>query len=444
MGLWVRLSAPVDDGQLSWTFFLEDPFKQMDATLENKTKQNTFSLSWVCKSKNTGAQEKQKGAQAELHKGWAAPTSGPWCGALQVPQHSQLHLIWCWKASALTGTHLHKYFVLPGKCRGLCVHTGLREGLASPLRHSCRHASSFYHFSQAQLQALFGWRPILRKSLLDWPEKPHESCEVEREVRKRTVLIKKASPNPSARLPAARCVTCRAERRSDAPCHTVHGRVLPPHTASRTDAPPPRTFPKSCRPRACLAASSSRAGPRRATAPGPPRGPAAPGGEAAPGGGAGRREDRLGGRRCRGARRREGGGAMVSGPGDTEGVGRPAASRRAGAAAADGCGVVGRSARSACGLPGDICEVACETSAPFRFTLVGGQDNGYAFYWEMQCLSNVIWSLKCGGRARLGCSWKIGVSFPCSYLLLQYGFINTCLKSLVVDKYGEEIWEKLR
>lgn len=144
---------------------------------------------------------------------------------------------------------------------------------------------------------------------------------MEREVRKRTVLIKKASPNPSARLPAARCVTCRAERRSDAPCHTVHGRVLPPHTASRTDAPPPRTFPKSCRPRACLAASSSRAGPRRATAPGPPRGPAAPGGEAAPGGGAGRREDRLGGRRCRGARRREGGGAMVSGPGDTEGVG---------------------------------------------------------------------------------------------------------------------------
>ncbi|XP_052542365.1 guanylate cyclase soluble subunit beta-2-like isoform X4 [Tympanuchus pallidicinctus] len=26
----------------------------------------------------------------------------------------------------------------------------------------------------------------------------------------------------------------------------------------------------------------------------------------------------------------------------------------------------------------------------------------------------------------------------------MYGFINTCLKSLVVDKYGEEIWEKLR
>uniref|UniRef100_A0A672UY28 guanylate cyclase n=1 Tax=Strigops habroptila TaxID=2489341 RepID=A0A672UY28_STRHB len=29
-------------------------------------------------------------------------------------------------------------------------------------------------------------------------------------------------------------------------------------------------------------------------------------------------------------------------------------------------------------------------------------------------------------------------------LLLQYGFINTCLKSLVVEKYGEETWEKLR
>ncbi|KAJ7324863.1 hypothetical protein JRQ81_017883 [Phrynocephalus forsythii] len=26
----------------------------------------------------------------------------------------------------------------------------------------------------------------------------------------------------------------------------------------------------------------------------------------------------------------------------------------------------------------------------------------------------------------------------------QYGFINTCLKSLVVEKYGEDIWEKLR
>ncbi|POI30567.1 hypothetical protein CIB84_005683, partial [Bambusicola thoracicus] len=62
----------------------------------------------------------------------------------------------------------------------------------------------------------------------------------------------------------------------------------------------------------------------------------------------------------------------------------------------------------------------------------------------MRCLSNVIWSLKCSGRARLGCSWKISLSFPCSCLLLQYGFINTCLKSLVVEKYGEEIWEKLR
>lgn len=30
------------------------------------------------------------------------------------------------------------------------------------------------------------------------------------------------------------------------------------------------------------------------------------------------------------------------------------------------------------------------------------------------------------------------------HLLLQYGFINTCLKSLVVEKYGEETWEKLR
>lgn len=29
-------------------------------------------------------------------------------------------------------------------------------------------------------------------------------------------------------------------------------------------------------------------------------------------------------------------------------------------------------------------------------------------------------------------------------LFLQYGFINTCLKSLVVDKFGEETWMKLR
>lgn len=29
-------------------------------------------------------------------------------------------------------------------------------------------------------------------------------------------------------------------------------------------------------------------------------------------------------------------------------------------------------------------------------------------------------------------------------LPVQYGFINTCLKSLVVEKYGEEVWEKLR
>ncbi|XP_061309001.1 guanylate cyclase soluble subunit beta-2-like isoform X1 [Pezoporus flaviventris] len=38
---------------------------------------------------------------------------------------------------------------------------------------------------------------------------------------------------------------------------------------------------------------------------------------------------------------------------------------------------------------------------------------------------------------------KYGFSmFMC--LLLQYGFINTCLKSLVIEKYGEETWEKLR
>ncbi|KAH0624018.1 hypothetical protein JD844_007302 [Phrynosoma platyrhinos] len=30
------------------------------------------------------------------------------------------------------------------------------------------------------------------------------------------------------------------------------------------------------------------------------------------------------------------------------------------------------------------------------------------------------------------------------HLHCDYGFINTCLKSLVVEKYGEEIWEKLR
>lgn len=26
----------------------------------------------------------------------------------------------------------------------------------------------------------------------------------------------------------------------------------------------------------------------------------------------------------------------------------------------------------------------------------------------------------------------------------QYGFINTCLKSLVIERFGEETWEKLR
>ncbi|TRY92055.1 hypothetical protein DNTS_034077 [Danionella cerebrum] len=30
------------------------------------------------------------------------------------------------------------------------------------------------------------------------------------------------------------------------------------------------------------------------------------------------------------------------------------------------------------------------------------------------------------------------------YFPLQYGFINTCLKSLVIEKFGEETWEKLR
>lgn len=105
------------------------------------------------RAKNTGAQEKQKGAQAELHKGWAGTTGSTHLWAMVgcttgVPPHSQQasHLP-LWRASALTGAHLHKYLVLRGKYRGLCVHTGLREGLASPLWHSCMCASSFYHFS---------------------------------------------------------------------------------------------------------------------------------------------------------------------------------------------------------------------------------------------------------------------------------------------------------
>lgn len=42
MGLWVRFSAPVDDGQISWTFFLKDPFQQRDATLGKKKINHLF------------------------------------------------------------------------------------------------------------------------------------------------------------------------------------------------------------------------------------------------------------------------------------------------------------------------------------------------------------------------------------------------------------------
>lgn len=148
--LWVRFSAPVGDGQLSWTFFPTDTFQQMDVTLKKKKK---ITFCERVRAKNTGAREKQKGAQAELHKGWAGTTGSTHLWAMVgcttgVPPHSQQasHLP-LWRASALTGAHLHKYLVLHGKYRGLCVHTGLREGLASPLWHSCMCASSFYRFS---------------------------------------------------------------------------------------------------------------------------------------------------------------------------------------------------------------------------------------------------------------------------------------------------------
>ncbi|XP_040561967.1 guanylate cyclase soluble subunit beta-2 isoform X2 [Gallus gallus] len=157
------------------------------------------------------------------------------------------------------------------------------------------------------------------------------ACEVERGQEKDCPHQKDIT-----KAQVTRCVTCHLWGRAteqNAPCHRGHGRVLPPRTASRMDTPPPRTFPKSCRPRAWLAASSSGAGPRRATAPRRGGGPRRPPAAAALGGGGG--GDRLGGRRCCGPRRREAEGTM-------------------------------------------------------------------------------------------------------------YGFINTCLKSLVVEKYGEEIWEKLR
>lgn len=185
-----------------------------------------------------------------------------------------------------------------------------------------------------------------------------------------------------------RCVTCHLWGRAteqNAPCHRGHGRVLPPRTASRMDTPPPRTFPKSCRPRAWLAASSSGAGPRRATAPRRGGGPRRPPAAAALGGGGGgpprraavlrspapggRRHD---GERARGRERGGGRGGRLPLGGQEQRLHRLGCGRV--------WGVVGRSARSACGLPGDICEIACDTPAPFCFTLVGGLDNGYAFY----------------------------------------------------------------
>jgi len=139
------------------------------------------------------------------------------------------------------------------------------------------------------------------------------ACEVERGQEKDCPHQKDIT-----KAQVTRCVTCHLWGRAteqNAPCHRGHGRVLPPRTASRMDTPPPRTFPKSCRPRAWLAASSSGAGPRRATAPRRGGGPRRPPAAAALGG------DRLGGRRCCGPRRREAEGTMVSGPGDESGEG---------------------------------------------------------------------------------------------------------------------------
>lgn len=291
---------------------------------------------------------------------------------------------------------------------------------------------------------MFGWRLILRKSLLYWL---YESLWGG-EVRRRTVLIKKTSPK--LRLPAAWRATCGAEQQSKmlrateatAGCsHRAQPREWTPHRL----APSPKAAGRG-------PGSPPQAAGQGLAVPPPPGGEVAPGGPrrrrrwAAGGGGpprraavlrspapGGRRHD---GERARGRERGGGRGGRLPLGGQEQRLHRLGCGRV--------WGVVGRSARSACGLPGDICEIACDTPAPFCFTLVGGLDNGYAFYWEMQCLSNIIWSQKCSGRARLGCSWKISPSFPCSYLLLQYGFINTCLKSLVVEKYGEEIWEKLR
>lgn len=39
---------------------------------------------------------------------------------------------------------------------------------------------------------------------------------------------------------------------------------------------------------------------------------------------------------------------------------------------------------------------------------------------------------------------QYSISFQLTVFFSQYGFINTCLKSLVIEKFGEETWEKLR
>lgn len=44
-----------------------------------------------------------------------------------------------------------------------------------------------------------------------------------------------------------------------------------------------------------------------------------------------------------------------------------------------------------------------------------------------------------------GSGWRLGASRLIPPLPpFQYGFINTCLQSLVTEKFGEETWEKLK
>lgn len=287
---------------------------------------------------------------------------------------------------------------------------------------------------------MFGWRLILRKSLLYWLYESLWGGKRSGEGLSSSKSHHQSSGYPLRDVPPvgqsnrAKCSVPQRPRQGAPTAHSLaNGHPTASHLPQKLPAAGlPRRLKQRGRASPCHRPQEGRWPPAVAAlggGGGPPR-RAAVLRSPAPGG---RRHD---GERARGRERGGGRGGRLPLGGQEQRLHRLGCGRV--------WGVVGRSARSACGLPGDICEIACDTPAPFCFTLVGGLDNGYAFYWEMQCLSNIIWSQKCSGRARLGCSWKISPSFPCSYLLLQYGFINTCLKSLVVEKYGEEIWEKLR